>query len=130
MKIFFLWTERSHILRNVSLRVAKGAFQLSSATLWEKDDRSKFNFLWLVYDFECFFHCYTKVSQGVLKPQTKCAKEKFFWEFFCRECSFKHFRCLSRGTWKFSSISLAGFSKLHSICPEEHFHSNILEASL
>ena len=55
MKIFGFWTERSVFLRYVLLRVAKGAFHLSSATLWEKDDRSKLYFLRLVYDFECFF---------------------------------------------------------------------------
>ena len=66
MKVFGLWTERWEFLRNVLLRVANGAFQVSSATLWEKDDKSKLYFLWLANDFECFFFTLTgKIVGGV-----------------------------------------------------------------
>ena len=47
-KVFGLWTERSDFLRKSLLSVAKGAFRMSSATLWEKDNESKLYFLWLV----------------------------------------------------------------------------------
>ena len=48
IKVFGHWTEASDFLRNVLLRVAKVAFQVSSATLWEKTDKTKRYFLWLV----------------------------------------------------------------------------------
>ena len=54
MKIFGLWTGRSDFWWKILLRVAKGAFRMSSATLWEKDNESKLYFLWLVYDSECY----------------------------------------------------------------------------
>ena len=38
---FGLWPVRSASLLKVLLRVDKGAVHVSSATLWEKDDRSK-----------------------------------------------------------------------------------------
>ena len=41
MKIFGHWTETSDFPRKCFLRVVKGAFQVFSATLWEKDDKGK-----------------------------------------------------------------------------------------
>ena len=48
MKVFGHWTETSDFQRKGFLIVFKGAFQVSSATLWEKDDKSEFYVLWLV----------------------------------------------------------------------------------
>ena len=48
MKVFGHWTETSDFPRKCFLRVVKGAFQVFSATLWEKDDKSKLYILWLV----------------------------------------------------------------------------------
>ena len=48
MEVFGHWTETSDFQRKGFLRVFKGAFQVSTATLWEKDDKSKFYVLWLV----------------------------------------------------------------------------------
>ena len=42
MEVFGHWTEKSVFRRKWFLRVVKGAFQVSSETLCEKDDRSKF----------------------------------------------------------------------------------------
>ena len=48
MKVFRHWTEGSDFLRKCFLRVVKGAVHVSSATLWENDDRGRLYFLWLV----------------------------------------------------------------------------------
>ena len=76
-----------------------------------------------------FFTPTRKLVRGV-KTANQVYRGKIYWENFCRECSSKHFRNLSRRTWKFIRKLLAGLSKAHSMCPEEHFHSKILEASL
>ena len=47
MKVFGLWTETSVLWRKWFLRVVKGGLQVSSATLWEKVDKSKLCILWL-----------------------------------------------------------------------------------
>ena len=47
-KIFGHRTETSDFQRKGFLRLVKGAFQVSSATLREKDDKSKLYILWLV----------------------------------------------------------------------------------
>ena len=47
-KVFSQWTETSDFRLKCFLGVAKGAFRMSSATLWEKDNESKLYFLWLV----------------------------------------------------------------------------------
>ena len=48
IKVFGHWTETSDFQRKGFLRVFKGAFQVSSATLWENDDKLEFYILWLV----------------------------------------------------------------------------------
>ena len=48
MKVFIHRTETSVFRRIRFLRVVKGAFQVSSSTLWEKSDKSKIYILWLV----------------------------------------------------------------------------------
>ena len=48
MKVFGHWTETSDFPRKRFLRVVKGAFQVFSATLWKKDEKSKLYVLWLV----------------------------------------------------------------------------------
>ena len=48
MEVFGHWTETSDFPRKCFLRVVKGAFQVFSATLWEKDDESKLYILSLV----------------------------------------------------------------------------------
>ena len=48
MKFFGHWTETSDFPRKCFLRVVKGAFQVFSATLWEKHDKSKIYILCLV----------------------------------------------------------------------------------
>ena len=45
MKVFVFWTGGSDFLRKNSRSVAKGAFHVSSATLWVKDDNSKLDCL-------------------------------------------------------------------------------------
>ena len=45
MKVFGPWTETSEFQRKGFLRVFKGAFKVSSATLWEKDDEREFYIL-------------------------------------------------------------------------------------
>ena len=65
MKVFGQWTEISNFQRKCFLRVFKGAVHVSSATLWEKDDKSKLYILWLVYDFVGFLLLWgQKASQG------------------------------------------------------------------
>ena len=65
MKIFGLWTERSDFLRKTLLRVAKGAFHVSRATLWEKDDRSKFSVCGFFKSLRDFFFTDKKLAVGV-----------------------------------------------------------------
>ena len=48
MKVFGLWTETSVFWRKWFLRVVKGGLQVSSATLWEKIDKSQLYILWPV----------------------------------------------------------------------------------
>ena len=48
MKVFGHWTETSDFRRKCFVRVVKGAFQVSSATLWERGDKSKLYILGLV----------------------------------------------------------------------------------
>ena len=47
-KVFDHWTETSDFGRKCFLRIVKGAFQMSSASLLERDDKSKLYILWLV----------------------------------------------------------------------------------
>ena len=48
MKVFGHWTKTSVFLRKGFLRVVEGAFQVSSAIPWEKDDKSKLYILCIV----------------------------------------------------------------------------------
>ena len=62
MEVFGHWTETSDFPRKCFLRVVKGAFQVFSATLWEKVDKNKLYVLW--FRTVCVFFCYErKVSQ-------------------------------------------------------------------
>ena len=66
MKMFGLWPVISASLLKILLMVAKGAVHVSSATLWEKDGRSKLFCLWLLYIFAwIFFHWQKKLALGV-----------------------------------------------------------------
>ena len=88
MKIFDLWTGRSNFLRKTLPRVAKGAFHVYTATLWEKDDKSKLNCLWLLWDFALLWFTMTeKIALGV-KTTNYAYRGKNFGDFFGRECFF------------------------------------------
>ena len=64
MKVFGHRTERSVFRRKCFLRVVKGAFQVFSSTLWEKDDKVNFTFCGLFRTVCVFFWSERKVSQG------------------------------------------------------------------
>ena len=89
MKNFVTWTERSNFLRNFLRRVPKGAFHVSRATLWEKDDKSKLFCLWLLKIFAWLFFSLTKkISPGcqnhILSVQSKNLGKNFLSYMFFR----------------------------------------------
>ena len=89
-KVFGLWTERSDFLRKILLRVAKGAFHVSRATLWEKDDRSKLFCLWLLYIFAWLFFTDKRTSPGCQNNNIG-VQSKIYGKIFCGKCFFQNF---------------------------------------
>ena len=81
MKVFGHRTETSVFRRKCFLRVVKGAFQVSIATFWEKDDKVKFTVCGLFRTVCVFFWSERKISQGFQSHKLGVQMKKLGWIF-------------------------------------------------
>ena len=129
MKVFGLRMESTVFWQKLFLRVAKGAFQVSSSTLWEKMIKVNFTTCGL---FRILFvlKLWQKNQSGLTNPQTKCTEEKNREKKFLSRMLFWTISDFEQSKLEFYQKLLQRLRKLHSMCPVEQFQSQILEKYL
>ena len=95
LKVSSHWTETSDFRRKYFLSVVKSAFQVSSGTFWEKDDKVNFTICGLFRSLCVFFWSERKVSQGFQNHKLSVQGKSLLRIFLSRMFFPKHFHILS-----------------------------------